>query len=218
MIRQVFDEQITELQEDLLAMANLVDVAVERSIQALAERDKELAQEVIETDEEINSAQRDIEERCLVLIATQQPLAVDLRVIVAISSIATELERMGDYAKGNAQLAIKMADEPLLKPLIDLPRMAQKGRQLLHQQLEAFMDRDAERAKQLSAEDDEIDALYDQVFRELLVFMMSDPRTISRATYLLWTAHNLERIGDRTTNIAERIVFLVTGEVVELNP
>ncbi len=217
-MRESFDEQIKGLQEDLLRMGDLVDKAIERSIKALAERDIQLAQEIIDADEAINQAQRDIEEKCLVLIATQQPLASDLRIITAVSSIATELERMGDYAKGIARITIMMGDEPLLKPLIDVPRMAEKGRQLLRQQLEAFVRRDAEMARRLGAEDDEVDGLYDQVYRELMFFMMQDPRTITRATYLLWVAHNLERIADRTTNIGERVVFLVTGEIVELNP
>jgi len=125
---------------------------------------------------------------------------------------------MGDYAKGIAQITLDMADQPLLKPLIDVPRMANKGRQLLRDQLDAFIRRDVDAARRLSAEDDEIDALYDQVYRELLIFMMEDPRTVSRATRLLWVAHNLERIGDRTTNIGERTIFLVTGQIEELNP
>jgi len=217
-MRETFDEQIRGLQEDLLRMGDLVDSAIERSIKALAGRDTELAREIINADEAINQAQRDIEERCLVLIATQQPLASDLRAITAVSSIATELERMGDYAKEIAHTTILMGDQPLLKPLIDVPRMAEKGRRLLHQQLDAFINRDADMARRLSAEDDEVDGLYDQVYRELLFLMMQDPKTISRATHLLWVAHNLERIADRTTNIGERVVFLVTGQVEELNP
>jgi len=217
-MRETFDEQIRGLQEDLLRMGDMVDSAIERSIKALAERDTELAREIIDADEAINQAQRDIEERCLVLIATQQPLASGLRAIAAVSSIATELERMGDYAKEIAHTTILMGDQPLLKPLIDVPRMAEKGRRLLHQQLDAFINRDADMARRLSAEDDEVDGLYDQVYRELLFLMMQDPKTISRATHLLWVAHNLERIADRTTNIGERVVFLVTGQVEELNP
>jgi len=217
-MRETFDEQIRGLQEDLLRMGDMVDSAIERSIKALAGRDIELAREIINADEAINQAQRDIEERCLVLIATQQPLASDLRAITAVSSIATELERMGDYAKEIAHTTILMGDQPLLKPLIDVPRMAEKGRRLLHQQLDAFINRDADMARRLSAEDDEVDGLYDQVYRELLFLMMQDPKTISRATHLLWVAHNLERIADRTTNIGERVVFLVTGQVEELNP
>jgi phosphate transport system protein len=217
MPRETFDEQIGALQEDLLALGDLVDQAIERSIQSLANADLELAQKIIDEDILINQAQRDLEERCLVLIATQQPLASDLRIIIAVSNIAIELERMGDYAKGIAKITLMIGDQPLLKPLIDVPRMAEKGRQLLHQQLDAFIRRDPDAARRLGVEDDEVDALYDQVYRELLFFMTQDPKTITRATHLLWVAHNLERIADRTTNIGERVVFLVTGQVEELN-
>jgi len=218
MLRETFEDQLKELQDDLLAMGALVDRAIERSIQALAGHDVKLAQEIIDDDALINQAQRGIEEKCLVLIATQQPMASDLRVIASVSSIATELERMGDHAEGIGKITLMLADQPLLKPLIDIPRMAERGRWMLRQQLEAFVHRDVEMAKVSATGDEEVDALYDQIYRELLVFMMSDPRTISRATHLLWVAHNLERIADRTTNIGERVVFLVTGEVEELNP
>jgi len=218
MIRETYNERLAGLQDDLLAMGRLVDQAVDLSIQALANHDTALAQQIIDGDAQVNTALRDIEEKCLVLIATQQPLASDLRTILSVANIATEMERMGDYAKGIAQITLDIADQPLLKPLIDVPRMAEKGRQLLRDQLDAFIRRDVEAARRLSAEDDEIDALYDQVYRELLIFMMQDPRTVGRATYLLWVAHNLERIGDRTTNIGERTIFLVTGQVEELNP
>ena len=218
MLRETFEEQLKGLQDDLLAMGSLVDRAIERSIQALADHDVKLAQEIIDDDALINQAQRGIEEKCLVLIATQQPMASDLRVIASVSSIATELERMGDHAEGIGKITLMLADQPLLKPLIDIPRMAERGRSMLRQQLEAFVHRDVEMARNSATSDEEVDALYDQIYRELLVFMMSDPRTISRATHLLWVAHNLERIADRTTNIGERVVFLVTGEVEELNP
>lgn len=218
MTRETFNGQIKSLQDDLLAMGYLVDQAIERSIQALADRDMVLAQQIIDDDRVINRAQRDIDERCLVLIATQQPMASDLRIILAISSLATDLERMGDHAEGIAKITLMMADQPLLKPLIDIPRMAEKGRAMLQGQLEAFVQHDVEAARRLAEDDEIVDDLYDQIFRELLVFMMSDPHTIPRATYLLWVAHNLERIADRTTNIGERVIFLVTGQVEELNP
>ena len=218
MLRETFEVQLRELQDDLLAMGALVDGAIECSIQALANHDLKLAQEIIDDDVLINQAQREIEEKCLVLIATQQPMASDLRVIVSVSSIATELERMGDHAEGIGKITLLLADQPLLKPLIDIPRMAEKGRSMLRQQLEAFVRRDVEMARSSATGDEEVDALYDQIYRELLIFMMNDPRTISRATHLLWVAHNLERIADRITNIGERVVFLVTGEVEELNP
>jgi len=218
MLRETFEEQLKVLQDDLLNMGTLVDRAIERSIQALADRDARLAQEIIKDDALINQMQREIEEKCLVLIATQQPMASDLRVIASISSIATELERMGDHAEGIGKITLLLADQPLLKPLIDIPRMAEKARLMLRQQLDAFVHRDTEMARSSATGDEEVDALYDQIYRELLIFMMNDPRTISRATHLLWVAHNLERIADRTTNIGERVIFLVTGEVEELNP
>ncbi len=217
MARQSFSEQLEDVERDLQKMGELVSEAIERSMRALSEQDVELAQQIIADDEAVNQAQRNIEDKCLVLIATQQPLASDLRRIMSISNIAAELERMGDYAKGTAQIAIKTADQPLLKPLIDLPRMAVKGQELLRGQLDAFIHRDAVTAELLSAEDDEVDGLYDQVYHELVFFMVSDPRTITRATHLLWVAHNMERISDRTTNIAEQTVYLVTGKVKELN-
>lgn len=217
MVRRVFEEQIRELLEDLLELGQMVADSIERSIQALARQDEELAQQVIDFDDEINASQHDIDEKCLVLIATQQPMASDLRAILSVSNIASELERIGDYAEGIAKLAQKLAGRPLLKPLIDIPRMADESRRMLMTALEAFARGDVDAARQVGDDDDLVDALYDQVYRELLVFMMGDPRTITQATYLLWVAHNLERIADRTTNIAERVVFMDSGQVVDLN-
>ncbi|MDO8672563.1 MAG: phosphate signaling complex protein PhoU, partial [Dehalococcoidia bacterium] len=156
-------------------------------------------------------------EDCLSLMATQQPMARDLRLIIAVLLIGTELERMGDHAEGIAKITLMLADEPLLKPLVDIPRMADKAREMLRRSLDAFIARDAEAAKKIAAEDDEVDALYDRVYQELLTFMISDPRNITRATHLLWVAHNLERIADRATNICERVVFTVTGRMEEIN-
>ncbi len=217
MTRATFQRELRVLLDELLAMADMVDQAIVRAIHSLAERDCELARQIVADDERINQAERDIDERCLVLLATQQPMAGDLRVILSVYTIASELERMADHAEGIAKITLRIGDEPLLKPLIDIPRMADKARYLLREQLHAFINYDAERARALSDEDEEVDELYNQVFRELLVFMMADPNTIRRATYLLWVAHNLERIADRTTNIGERVVFLVTGKVEELN-
>ena len=217
MVRQVFHEQINELLEDLLEMGQMVADSIDRAIQALARQDEDLAQQVIDFDDEINAVQHDIDEKCLVLIATQQPMAGDLLAILAVSNIAAELERIGDYSEGIGRLAIKLAGRPLLKPLIDIPRMAEEGRRMLMSSLEAFARQDTETAAQIGKADDIVDALYDQVYRELLVFMMDDPRTITQATYLLWVAHNLERIADRTTNIAERVIFMDSGKIVDLN-
>ncbi len=217
MTRETFDEQLKALEQDVLDMGRLVDRAIDLSVEALAKRDIDLSRRVIREDDAINQAQHDIEEHCLVLIATQQPLASDLRVIFAVASIATELERMADHAKGIGQIGVMMGPREPLKPLVDIPRMATKSRWLLERELAAFVNRDVELARSLGHEDDEVDRLYDQVFRELLIFMMEDPRTITRATYLLWVAHNLERIADRAINIGERVVFLVKGEVEEHN-
>ena len=217
MVRQVFQEQIRELLEDLLEMGQMVAGSIDLSIQALARQDDELAQQVIDFDDEINAFQHDIDEKCLVLIATQQPMASDLRAILSVSNIAAELERIGDYTEGIAKLAVKLSGRPLLKPLIDIPRMAEEGRRMLMTSLEAFARQDVETAREIGKADDVVDALYDQVYRELLVYMMEDPRTITQATYLLWVAHNLERIADRTTNIAERVIFFDSGRIVDLN-
>ncbi|MBI5956880.1 MAG: phosphate signaling complex protein PhoU [Chloroflexi bacterium] len=217
MPREAFNKQLAELRTDLLELGNMVEVAVGRSVEALAKRDTELARDIIASDIEINRKRFAIEEKTLRLIATQQPMASDLRILAATLSIITDLERMGDYAKGIAEINLRMGPEPLLKPLIDVPRMAQKGQEMLRRSLEAFLQRDVEEAKRVSSEDDEIDHLYNQVYRELLMFMIEDPRTITRATYLLWVAHNLERFADHVTNICERAIFAVTGKMEELN-
>lgn len=217
MVRQLFDEQIHDLLEDLWAMGQMVSQAIERSIQALVRQDVPLAQRVIDEDSEVNAAQHEIDEKCLVLIATQQPMASDLRTLLGVTNVAAELERIGDYAEGIAKLALKLSGQPLLKPLIDIPRMAEQSRHMLEDVLRAFVELDTEAAVQIAAADELVDNLYDQVYRELLVFMMNDPKTIAQATYLLWVAHNLERIADRTTNIAERVIFIARGQVVELN-
>jgi len=210
-IRTVFHKKLREIQNDILAMGSMVGKAISRSIEALKKRDLTLAQQVIADDLKINEKRFDIEEKCIQLIATQQPMASDLRIIICVLNIITELERIGDYAEGIAKIVVMIGDEPPLKPLIDLPRMAEKTEEMLHRSLDAFVNRDAEAARQITAEDDEVDNLYDQVFRELLTFMAEDPRTITRATRLIWVAHNLERSADRVTNICERVVFIVTG-------
>jgi phosphate transport system protein len=217
MPRNVFDRHLAEIQEEMLVMADMVETAIQRSIQALKSRDVELARQVIADDVKINQKRYDAEERCIELIATQQPLAGDLRTIVAVLHMIVDLERMGDHAEGIAKIAVLLADEPPLKPYVDLPRMADIASEMLRESLEAFKHRDAEQARAIMDRDDEVDALYDQVYRELLTYTLSDPRVIERATHLIWVAHNLERIADRVTNICERVVFLVTGKIEELN-
>jgi len=195
----------------------MVDKAVGRSIDALKRRDRQEAERIIADDALINKKRYEIEEHCMELIVTQQPMAGDLRFIITVLHIATDLERMGDHAEGIAKINILMGDEPLLKPLVDIPRMADKAREMLRGALDAFIARDAEAARRVAEGDDDIDNLYNQVYRELLTYMLSDPRTISRATHLLWVAHNLERFADRVTNICERVVFNVTGRLEEMN-
>ncbi|MCS7275808.1 MAG: phosphate signaling complex protein PhoU [Dehalococcoidia bacterium] len=217
MTRTLLQQELTEVQEEMMVMAEMVASAIERSIRALKERDVELARQIIADDLKVNDKRYAIEERCLEIIATQQPMASDLRTIISVLYIIVDLERMGDHAEGIAKLAILLADEPPLKPYIDIPRMAQVAIAMLRDAVEAFRRRDPQMARQVSDRDDEVDALYDQVYRELLTFMLQDPRTIQRATWLTWVAHNLERIADRATNICERVVYLVEGRIQEMN-
>jgi len=214
--RTAFHKRLREIQDDILAMGSMVSKATLRSIEALKNRDMDLAHQIIADDRKINQKRFEIEEKCVELIATQQPMASDLRIIVAVLNIISELERIGDHAEGIAKIAIMIGDEPPLKPLIDIPRMAEQTVDMLRRSLDAFVNRDAEAARKISAEDDMIDQLYDQVFRELLTFMAEDPKTITRATRLIWVAHNLERSADRVTNICERVVFVVTGKMEEI--
>jgi phosphate transport system protein len=211
MPRRIFDQHLRELQDNVLAMGSMVETALYRSMDSLKNRDIELAKRVIEDDSLIDQKRFNIEEECIDLIVTQQPMASDLRIIIAVLNIIVDLERIGDHAEGIAKICIMIGDEPPLKPLIDLPRMAELTGGMLRRSLEAFINHDSESAAKICAEDDAIDNLYDQVFRELLTFMAEDPKTITRATRLIWAAHNLERSADRVTNISERIIFLVTG-------
>ena len=217
MPRESFDRHLKELQDEVLVLGSMVEKAIARSIDALKARDLEQAKQIIVDDGKVNQKRFDIENLCIELIATQQPMAGDLRTIVAVLYVIGELERIGDYASGISNIVLMIGDEPPLKPLVDLPRMAQKTEEMLRRSLDALVRRDAEAARQISGEDDEVDNLYDQVFRELITFMVEDPRTITRATRLIWVAHNLERAADRVTNICERVIFTVTGKMVELD-
>ena len=218
MTRETFDRELQRLQDEVLVLGGLVEKAIIQSVEVLKRRDLEGARRLIAQDRRvINEKRFAIESEALTLIATQQPMAGDLRVIAAVLEIAHELERMGDYAKGIAKINLMMGDEPLLKPLVDIPLMAEKARSMLHQALEAFVRRDVELARAIPKQDDEVDALYNQVYRDLLALMMQNPRDIDRATYLLWVAHNLERTADRVANICERVIFMVTGEMVEMD-
>ena len=217
-IRTGFHKKLREIQDDILVMGSMVSKAIARSTEALQGRDLKLAQQIINDDQKINQKRFEIEEKCVQLIATQQPMASDLRAIISVLNIITELERIGDYAEGNAKIAIMIGNEPPLKPLIDIPHMAEKTIDMLNRSLDAFIKRDADAAKAIIAEDDFIDNLYDQVFRELLFFMAEDPKTITRATRLIWVTHNLERSADRVTNICERVIFIVNGKMEEIKP
>jgi phosphate transport system protein len=215
--RSGFDRQLAGLKDDVLILGSMVDKAIARSVEALKRRDRNESEMIISDDMKINRKRFDIEEKCLLLLATQQPMATDLRVIAAAMNIITDLERMADHAEGIAKINLMLGDEPLIKPLVDIPIMADKAREMLRRSLDTFVARDAEGAKLLASEDDEVDALYDRVYRDLLHIMIDNPDTITRATYLLWVAHNLERIADRVTNICERVVFMVTGQMEETN-
>ena len=215
-IRTIFHKKLREIQDEVLVMGSMVGKAIGRSVDALKNRDLELARQVIADDQKINNKRFEIEEKCIQLIATQQPMASDLRVIIAILNITTEIERTGDYAVGIARVVIMIGDEPPLKPLVDIPRMAEQTTDMLRRGLDALINRDAGAAREIATEDDLVDHLYDQVFRELLTFMAEDPKTITRATRLVWVAHNLERAADRVTNICERVVFIVTGKMEEI--
>lgn len=213
--RATLDHELTRLRDNVLKLSHLVDRAIEQSVQALKDANVNLARQVIADDEQINALRYEQEQFCYRLIALHQPAARDLRAIVTAIHIVVELERIGDHARGIAKLATQLAQEPPLKPLIDVPRMAAICREMLHASLDAYLSRDAELAERTARRDDEVDHLDEQVYRELLTYMLADPRNISRATYLLWVSHNLERIADRITNICERVVFMVTGEITE---
>ncbi len=217
MVRTEFDNALASLQDELLELGSMVEQAVVRAVDALKRRDLALSQQIVEEDDIIDRRRFELEERCVEIIATQQPLAGDLRILIAVLHIAVELERMGDYGEGIAKISLMMGDQPTIKPLIDIPRMADMATAMLRRSLDALVNRDEALALQICNDDDEVDALYDQVYRELLVFMIQDTKTIQRATYLLWIAHDLERVADRATNIAERVIFLVTGRLMEIN-
>lgn len=215
MLRVDLDRQLTHLQTEVLLLADLVNKAIVRAVDALKNRDLDESRLLIQEDDHIDRKRYEIEDLCVDLIATRQPMAGDLRAIIALLHITVELERMGDYAEGIAKISLRMGDDPPLKPLIDIPRMADKATEMLRDSLNALTARDESKANKVLDDDDEVDALYDQVYRELLLFMIQDPRSIERATYLLWAAHDLERIADRATNIAERVIFLMTGRMTK---
>jgi phosphate transport system protein len=216
MLRKTFENEIQHLKDEIILLGSMVEQSLLDSVEALKKRDVEWSQRIVDNDKAINDKRFALENEVMIIIATQQPMAHDLRVLASILEVISELERMGDYAKGIGVINIRMGTETLLKPLIDIPRMAQKGADMLHRAVTAFVNEDAETARAIPPEDDEVDGLYDQVYRELMTYIMADPKNIERANWLLWVAHNLERFSDRVTNICERTIFIVTGELVEI--
>ena len=217
MPRTDFDRSLQEIQDELLVLGSMVEKSIDRSVLALKNRDLSLSKTVIDDDDLIDDLRNKIEEKCISVIATQNPMAGDLRTVISVLYIAEELERMGDYAEGIAKISLSIGKEPMLKPLVDIPRMAEKSSKMLSRSLDALVNRDEQLAIQVCRDDNEVDELYNQVYRELLTFMISDPKTIERATYLLWVSHNIERIADGATNISERVLYLITGRIFDIH-
>ena len=215
MVRADFDRNLKLLQEELLLLGGLVEKAIVDSIEALKTRDIELSHKIVSQDDIIDQKTNQIEEKAIDLIATQQPIAIDLRTLMSVIHISVELERMGDYAEGIGKIGVMMGNDPPVKPLVDIPKMSAKASDMLKRSLDALVRRDPALARQVCEDDDEVDNLYDQIYKDLIALMISDPTTTQRATYLMWVAHDLERIADRATNIAERVIFLVTGQLVK---
>jgi phosphate transport system protein len=216
MIRKTFENEIQQVKDEVLLLGSMVEHAIMASVETLKKRDIKGSEKIIADDAEINKKRFAIESQLMILIATQQPMAHDLRLLASTMEIISELERMGDYAKGIANINIRMGEDRLLKPLIDVPRMAQIGTSMLHRSLTAFVNEDVEAARAIPVEDDEVDGLYNQIYHELMLLIIQDPKTIERANWLLWVAHNLERVADRVTNICERTIFIATGEMAEI--
>jgi len=217
MTREAYHKALKDLEGELQQMAAMVGAAVRESMEALKNRDLAASKRIVHNDIQVNRKRFEIEERCIRIIATQQPMAVDLRVLAAIINVITDLERIGDHAEGTAKISLAIGDAPLVKPLVDLPRMAEKAVSMLERCMKAFLDRDVETARKICNEDDEVDAYYDQIYSDLVLLMIENPKLIKDATYLIWAAHNIERTADRVTNIAERVVYMVTGKMEEMN-
>jgi len=217
MTREAYHKSLKDLQNEVLHLSEMVSTALKDSMGALKNRDLPLSKRIVEDDVKVNKKRFEIEEKTIMLLATQQPLAGDLRMLASIINIVTDLERIGDHAEGIAKISLSIGNEPLVKPLIDLPTMAEKALSMLERCMQAFIHKDAETAKMICNEDDEVDALYDRIYGELIMLMVENPKIIKDATYLIWGAHNIERIADRVTNIAERVVYTVTGKMEEMN-
>ena len=217
MTRELFERKLRELQDDVLIMGSMVEKAVQRSMEALRTRDSTLSSAVVDDDVAINAKRYELEEKCIHILALQGPMAADLRIVIAVLLIANELERMGDHAEGIARINLMLTDDPIPGPLGDVMAMAEKANSMLRRSLTAFVERDDATARLICDEDDEVDALYDNAYQTLIQEMIRRPDEVKRLTYLIWACHNLERIADRVTNICERVIFVVTGQLEEIN-
>lgn len=217
MVREAYHKDLHRLKEDIVNMGNLVGTAIGESVLSLKNRDVEMAQKVIDMDNEIDALDHDIEENCMRLLALQQPMARDLRLIISVLKMSIDLERIGDLSLEIAVITKMTANVPLVKPLIDIPRMSEICQEMIKDCMKAFENKDVELAKQIARRDDEVDALFDQIRRELITIMIEEPKKITGAQHLTFVARYLERIGDHITNLCESVVFMVTGERVELN-
>ena len=217
MTRETLDNKTQELLENVLSLGSTVEQAILDSVKALKKQDLKFAQQIYDGDKKINKRRYKIERATVTVIATQQPMAKDLRILASIMEIAGEIERMGDYAKGIARITLHLGNEPHIKPLNDIPQMAELTADMLHRALGAFVNADVDTALEIPKEDDKVDDLYNHVYRELLNHMMVDPETIDQATLLLWVAHNLERVADRVTNICERTRYIATGKLKDIS-
>lgn len=218
MTRATLDRKLNQLFEEILVLDSLVETATLDAIQALKTHDLQAANRILRDDAVINTRRFDLEKDCMITIATQQPImATDLRTVASILEVVAELERMGDYAKGIATICLRIGEQPHIKPLVDIPRMGELVVSMLHRAIGAFVARDVATAKAIPAEDDLVDGLYDQVYRDLVSIMLKDSSTIDQANLLMWAAHNLERMADRVTNICERTIYIVTGEMKEID-
>ena len=216
-MRKTFETEIQQLKDEMLVLGSMVEQQILGSVEALKKRDLEASHRIQAVDDQVNAKRYAIEEQVMIVIATQQPMAHDLRLLASILEVVSELERMGDYAKGIAKICLMVGDQPHVKPLIDIPKMAEIAVSMLHRAVTAFIDKDVAAAKAIPQEDDIVDGLYNQVYHDLLKIMIADPTTIDRANYLMWAAHNLERMADRVTNICERAVYVATGELKEID-
>jgi phosphate transport system protein len=217
MTRNHFVQELGRLQDEILLLGSMVSESISAAVRALQEKDLQVANRLIAYDRTINAKKYQIEDDCLTVIATQQPAARDLRLLAAVLEISTELERMGDYAKGISRITIYIGPEPRIKPPVEFVQMCDLAMDMLKRALNAFVDQDEEAARSIPREDDRIDALYNRVNHDLINNMIADPTKTDHANYLSWAAHNLERSGDRVTNICERVLYTVTGEFMEFD-